>query len=174
VHAKEVHHRVPRHLLRAYDRMAAHTEFDGEGIEMALEFEELAMRHGLGDTSLLTRAELAGKIERSRVELAREEHREAHAADWREWGSWGGNTTLARYGRRYFSYLSRRRWGQITPEELERVRERLRLAPHAAASRASRRRGRRRWRQGSSTTTAKGCAGWGTGCATTRPCSCPT
>ena len=128
MHAKEVHHGVPRHLLSAYDRMAAHPEFDGEGIGLALEFEELAMRYGIEDTSSLTREELAERIESSRLELPREEHREAHAADWPEWGSWGGRVTLARYGRRYFSHLARRRWDQITPQELVQVRESLRRA----------------------------------------------
>ena len=133
MHAKEVHHGVPRHLLRAYDRMAAHTEFDGEGIGLALEFEELAMRYGIGDTGSLTREGLADKVRSSCVVLSREEHREAHAADWRDWGSWGGRTTLARYGRTYFHHLARRRWGRITAEELASVRERLRLAREAAA-----------------------------------------
>lgn len=133
MHVKEVHHRVPRHLLLAYDRMAAHEAFDGEGIGLALEFVELAMRYGVEDAVSITREDLAGRIESSRVELPREEHREEHAADWREWGSWGGRTTLARYGRRYFSYLALRRWGRITAEELARVRERLRAAREAAA-----------------------------------------
>ena len=123
MHAKEVHHRVPRHLLSAYDRMAAHPEFDGEGIGLALEFVELAMRYGIEDADSLTREELAGKIESSRVELSGGEHREAHAADWPEWGSWGGKTTLARYGRRYFRHLARRRWRRITAGELTRLRE---------------------------------------------------
>ena len=130
---KEVHHRVPRHLISAYARMVAHPELDGEGIELALVFVELAMRYGVEDAESITRQELAEKIESSRVELPREEHREAHAADWREWGSWGGKTTLARYGRRYFRFLARRRWGRITTEELARVRERLRSAWEAAA-----------------------------------------
>jgi hypothetical protein len=126
--AKEVHHRVPRHLLSAYDRMAAHPELDGEGIELALEFAELAMRYGVGDAGSLTREELAGRIESSCVELPREEHREAHAADWREWGSWGGRTTLARYGRRYFHHLARRRWRKVSAGELARLRESCREA----------------------------------------------
>jgi len=133
LHAKEVHHRVPRHLLSAYDSMAAHPEFDGEGIGLALEFEELATRYGIEDTSSLTREELAERIESSRLELPREEHREAHAADWREWGSWGGRTTLARYGRGWFSHLARRRWSRITPQELVQVQERLRRARELAA-----------------------------------------
>ena len=55
MHAKEVHHRVPRHLLSAYDRMAVHPDFDGEDIELTLEFEELAMRYGIEDAGSLTR-----------------------------------------------------------------------------------------------------------------------
>ncbi|QIN78352.1 hypothetical protein GBA65_07265 [Rubrobacter marinus] len=123
MHAKEVHHRVPRHLLTAYDRMTAHPELDGEGIGLALEFVERAMRYGVDDADSLTREELARRIESSRVELPRGEHREAHAADWREWGSWGGRTTLARYGRRYFHHLARRRWRQVSAAELARLRE---------------------------------------------------
>lgn len=133
MHAKEVHHRVPRHLLSAHDRMAAHEAFDGEGIELALEFVELAMLYGVEDAVSLTREELAERVESSRMELPRAEHREEHAADWREWGSWGGRATLARYGRRYFSYLACRRWGGITAEELARVRESLRAVREAAA-----------------------------------------
>jgi len=131
--AKKVHHRVPRHLLSAYDRMEAHAEFDGESIGLALEFQWLAMEYGLADAGSLTRDELVGRIESSCVELPREEHRESHAADWREWGSWGGRTTLARYGNAYFRHLARRRWLRITAGELARVRERLRLAREAAA-----------------------------------------
>ena len=126
MHAKEVHHRVPRHLLSAYDRMVAHPEVDGEGIELALGFLELAMRYGVEDAEFITREELAERIESSCVELPREEHREAHAADWREWGSWGGRATLARFGRRYFHFLAYRRWNRITAEDLALVRERLR------------------------------------------------
>ena len=133
MYAKEVHHRVPRHLLSAYDRVAAHEAFDGAGIKLALQFVELAMRYSIEDAVSITREELAERIESSRVELPREEHREEHAADWREWGSWGGRATLTRYGRRYFSYLALRRWGRITAEELARVRERLRAAREAAA-----------------------------------------
>ena len=124
MHAKEVHHRVPRHLLSAYDRMAAHEAFDGEGIELALEFVESAMRYGVEDADSLTREELTERIEASRVELPREEHREVHAADWREWGSWGGRVTLARYGRQYFALLALRRHGKIASEELLAFRER--------------------------------------------------
>jgi len=128
----EVHHRLPRHLLSAYDRLAAHPELDGEGIQLALDFEELATRYGLAEAGTLSREELERKIESSRVELPREEHRRAHAADWREWGSWGGGATLARYGRRYFHHLALRRWRKITAGDLARVRERLRLARETA------------------------------------------
>lgn len=133
MHATETHHRVPRHLLTAYDEMEAHQEFDGEGIELALGFVELAMRHGIGDAEALTREELVRRIEASRVELPREEHRKAHASDWRAWGSRGGKATLARYGRGWFSHLAHRRWGRITAAELANARERLRSAREVAA-----------------------------------------
>ncbi len=122
----ETHHRVPRHLLRAYDTMVSHPELDGEGIELAIRFEELAMHYGVHDTDSLSREELELRIESSCIELPREEHREVHAADWREWGSRGGKTTLSRYGRAYFSYLARKRWNRITADELALVREWLR------------------------------------------------
>lgn len=128
----EIHHRVPRCLLSAYDRAVAHPELDGEGIGLALRFEELAMIHGMHDAGSLSRDELERRIESSRVELTREEHRETHAADWIEWGSWGGKRTLARYGRTYFSHLAHRRWGRITVGELAQVRERLRSSPEVA------------------------------------------
>jgi hypothetical protein len=128
----EIHHRVPRHLLSAYDRAVAHSELDGEGIGLALRFEELAMIYGIHDSDSLSRDELERRIESSCIELPREEHREAHAADWSEWGSWGGKKTLARYGRTYFSYLAHRRWRRISAGELARVRERLRSSPEAA------------------------------------------
>lgn len=122
----EVHHRVPQYLLRAYDRMAAHTAFDGEGIGLALEFEWLALRHGIRETDHLTREGLRERIEASRVTLPSGEHRRLHAEDWRRWGSLGGNTTLARYGRGWFALLSLKRWGRIPGEELAEARERLR------------------------------------------------
>ena len=133
MHATETHHRVPRHLLSAYDEMMAHPALDGEGIELALGFLELAMRFGIGDAETLTREELVARIEASRVELSREEHRMVHASDWREWGSRGGKATLARYGRGWFSYLAHKRWGRITAVELAHARGRLRSTRGVAA-----------------------------------------
>lgn len=128
----EIHHRVPRCLLCAYDRAVAHPELDGEGIELALRFEELAMIYGMHDAGSLSRDELERRIEASRVELPREEHRTIHAADWIQWGSRGGKQTLALYGRTYFSHLARLRWKKITARELAQVRERLRSSPEVA------------------------------------------
>jgi hypothetical protein len=131
--ATETHHRVPRHLLSAHDGVGAHSELDSEGIGLALEFEWLGMRHGLADAGDLSREELASRIEASCVELPRGEHRKVHASDWCGWGSWGGKSTLARYGRAYFRHLALRRWGRINAAELARVRDRLRAAREAAA-----------------------------------------
>ncbi|MDX5895171.1 hypothetical protein [Rubrobacter radiotolerans] len=119
----EVHHRVPRHLLAAYDRMENHTEIDGEGIELALRFMHLALEYGVSDS--VNREELVVLIESSCVELDREYHRRLHASDWRVWGQQGGRTTLSRYGKGWFVQLARRRWRKISARDLELVRTKL-------------------------------------------------
>lgn len=119
----EIHHRVPRHLLAAYDRMEAHPEIDGEGIELALRFMHLAMEYGVPDS--VNRAEVVDLIEGSCVELDREDHRGLHASDWRVWGAQGGRTTLSRYGRSWFVQLARCRWRKISARDLELLREKL-------------------------------------------------
>jgi hypothetical protein len=45
-----------------------------------------------------------------------------HEGDWRRWGARGGRETLRRYGPRWFALLARRRWGRISPEDLEAAR----------------------------------------------------
>jgi hypothetical protein len=44
VGAHEVHHTVPRCLLSLRDRADAHPEFDGEGIQLWLDYELEALR----------------------------------------------------------------------------------------------------------------------------------
>jgi hypothetical protein len=128
----EVHHRIPRSLLAAHDRMTAHGELDGAALQAWFDFEEECHRRGV--SSDLSREELEDAIEGSAVEVSREEHRgEIHAADWTRWGRMGGLRVLELYGPAYFVNLARRRWRRITAEELTRVRERLRQAREAAA-----------------------------------------
>ncbi len=117
--AVEIHHRVPRCLLRLRDRAdAAPFDVDGEGIELWLEFEFEAMRYGV-DVDI-SRDDLEALIEASTVSLGRDDHRALHseATDFARWGRRGGLETLRRYGRGWFALLGRRRHGRITPEEL--------------------------------------------------------
>ena len=99
----EVHHTVPRCLLRLYDRVSGYGP-GGEFIEAWLEFE------------------LEALIEGSAAALKREAHRLLHRDDWRRWGSRGGRETLRRYGSSWFALLALRRWGRINAEELEAAR----------------------------------------------------
>ncbi len=112
----ELHHCVPRCLLRLYDRAASHPDFDGEGIELWLEFEYEAMRYGVD--AEISRDDLAALIEASTVLIEREEHRNGHESDFVRWGRRGGLETLCRYGSPWFALLARRRHGRISPAEL--------------------------------------------------------
>ena len=130
--ATEVHHRVPRRLLAAHDRMVAREQLDSEALQLWFEYEELLFEFGLDPD--LSREELVEAIESSAVVVSYEEHRSRiHAADWVRWGREGGLVTLKRYGRAWFGHLARRRWGKITAGELARARERLRREREAAA-----------------------------------------
>ena len=111
----EVHHGVPRCLLRLRDRADA-AALDGAGMEAALEYEHEAMRWGVDPD--VSRDELAAMIDASTVELPGDEHRAEHADDFARWGRRGGLETAARYGAAWFGALARRRWGRITGEEL--------------------------------------------------------
>ncbi len=115
-HTTEVHHRVPQCLLRLFDRAASHPDFDGEGIELWLEFQHEAMRYGVNPD--VDRDELAEMIDASTVEIPRDEHRRGHEGDFVRWGSRGGCRTRQRHGRTWFSLISRRRWGHIDGEDL--------------------------------------------------------
>jgi hypothetical protein len=119
--ATEVHHRIPRRLLRAYDRaceLAPPGEvWSDEDIQLWIEFELEASRYGISPN--VSREELAALIEGSTVDLPREEHRgEAHAGDWPRWGRLGGLATAQRYGPAWFALLAKRRWSKAAAEDL--------------------------------------------------------
>jgi hypothetical protein len=116
---REVHHGVPRCLLRLRDRADAHPELDGEGIQLRLDYKLEALRWGVDPD--VSREEVAVQVEGSTVQLGRDEHREHHAGDFARWGRHGGLATLRRYGTAWFSFLARRRWERITAEALAEV-----------------------------------------------------
>ena len=113
---REVHHAVPRCLLRLRDRADGHCGLDGEAIQMWLDYEFEALRWGVDPD--VSREELATLVEGSTVELDRDEHSEIHAGDFARWGRRGGLATVRRYGTAWFSLLARRRWQKITAETL--------------------------------------------------------
>ena len=120
----EVHHRVPRHLLDAHDRMQTHAALDGVALQLWFEYEGLLLEFGLDPD--VSREELQEAIESSAVVVTYEEHRSyIHAPDWPRWGRKGGLATFKRYGRGWFACLARRRWGRITAGDLARVRQEL-------------------------------------------------
>lgn len=123
--ATEVHHRVPRRLLAAYDRMVARERLDAEALQLWFECEGMLLDHGLDPD--VSREELERAIEASAVEVTHEEHRSGiHGADWSRWGREGGLATLERYGHAWYRQLALRRWRKITAGELACARERLR------------------------------------------------
>jgi hypothetical protein len=116
----EVHHRVPRCLLRLHERASAGEprEITGEGIEAWLEFEAEATRYGVPVD--ISREDLAELVEASTVAIPAQEHREAHerAGDFARWGRVGGLETLRRYGPEWMRLLARWRWKRCRVEEL--------------------------------------------------------
>jgi len=116
VSAAEVHHGVPRCLLRLRDRADERTELDGEGIQRWMDYECEALLFGVDPDT--PRDELAAMVEGSTVEIPRSEHREAHAGDFARWGRRGGLATARRYGTAWMALLARRRWERITAEAL--------------------------------------------------------
>lgn len=114
----QVHHRVPRCLLRLRDQADAHQDITPEALADWMDFEAEALEHGVDPD--LSRDALAGLIEGSTVEMPTEEHRALHsgAGHFREWGRRGGVTTLSRYGRPWFALLAGRRWKKATAEDL--------------------------------------------------------
>lgn len=119
----EAHHRAPRCLLGLRDRAEAHTELDGEGVQLWVDYELEALRWGADPG--VPRGELAALVEGSAVRLGREEHREIHAEDYVRWGRRGGRTTFRRYGSAWYCLLAKRRWGKITAEALAEAFEEI-------------------------------------------------
>lgn len=106
---REVHHRIPKHLLKLYDAAMKDQEIDAAGIEAYITFEHEAMRYRVPVN--ITRDELAELIEGSTVEISFDQHRyEEHASDWARWGSLGGQDILNRFGRKHFQDLANLRW----------------------------------------------------------------
>jgi hypothetical protein len=118
-HIPEVHHAAPRCLLTLHER-ANGAELDGEGIQAWVEWEIEAMRWRVPVE--IARRDLEALVTSSEVVLEKETHRLVHASDWRRWGSRGGRETLRRYGADWFSLLALRRWGRLSPKDLEAAR----------------------------------------------------
>lgn len=118
---REIHHRVPRCLLKAWDRGHG-PGLEPEDLQAWFGWEEEAFRYGMDPE--IGREDLAALIEGSTVELAGDEHRAGHSAvgDFARWGRLGGLETLRRYGRPWFVLLGRRRWGRVGAEALDRYR----------------------------------------------------
>lgn len=114
----EIHHRVPRCLLKAYERGHG-PGLEPEDLQAWFEWEEEAYRYGVNTD--ISREELAALIEGSTVELEGKEHRAGHSAagDFVRWGRLGGLKTFALYGPGWFALLARRRWQKITAAQLE-------------------------------------------------------
>ena len=118
---REVHHRVPRCLLKVYDRGHG-PGLEPEDIAAWFDWEEEALRYEVDPD--VSREELATLVDGSTVELEGKEHRAGHsqAGDFVRWGRLGGFGTLRRYGRPWFSLLGRRRWERVGAEALNRYR----------------------------------------------------
>ena len=95
-------------LIPAYDALQRHPHLDGDGIELAMDFEFLALECG-ADPSW------------DREKLVK--HQKARA------GRKGGLTTFARYGRPYYRALARVRWGETPRGALGAIRDALATTP---------------------------------------------
>ena len=120
----EVHHRVPRCLIKAWDRGHG-PGLEPEDLQAWIDWHDEAFRYRVYPD--ISREELWTLIEDSTVELEGEEHRAGHseAGDFARWGRLGGLETLRRYGRPWFALLGRRRWGRVSAEALACYRAEL-------------------------------------------------
>ena len=116
--AAQIHHRVPRRLLKVWD--GGHgSSLEPEDLAAWIEWEEEAYRYGVDPD--VSREGLATLIEGSTVELGVEEPRVAHseAGDFARWGRLGGLKTFTLYGPGWFVLLALRRWQKISAAQLE-------------------------------------------------------
>src|ERR671920_1370363 len=95
----EIHHAVPRCLLRLHEM--AQGELRVAGVGAWLEFELEAERWGVPVE--IDREALARLVEASTQVMERERHRLLHASDWQRWGRRGGMATLRKYGSDWFA-----------------------------------------------------------------------
>lgn len=117
---REVHHRVPRCVLRLRDQADACADpLSAESLALWMDYELEALHFGVDPD--ISRDELAALIESSTVEIPSEEHRDGHAGDFARWGRRGGLMTVRRYGTAWFGLLARRRWERISAQELART-----------------------------------------------------
>lgn len=117
--APEVHHAVPRCLLKLHEA-ASETLPDRDLSPAWLEWEDEAGRWKVPVE--IARGELEALVNASEVVLERERHRILHVSDFARWGRRGGLTTLRRYGTEHFSMLALRRWGRISASDLDAAR----------------------------------------------------
>ena len=113
-HNPELHHAAPRCLLKL------HPTNGDRRVEAWLEWSDEAGRWGVPVE--ISRQDLEQLVEGSTLVLEREKHRLLHAPDFARWGRRGGRETLRRYANDWFSLLALRRWGRISPADLEAAR----------------------------------------------------
>lgn len=118
MNGREIHHRIPRSLLRLYD--VVFWEEDGNMLNdpdtalhrAMVELEDECSRYGI-DAHEVSRGMLEKMIKESEIELSWQQHRhEAHAGDWSRWGRRGGLRVLELYGKEHFRALAMKRWSK--------------------------------------------------------------
>ena len=117
-HIPEIHHAAPRCLLTLHER-ANGAELDGEGIQAWVEWEIEAMRWRVP-------VEIARSDLEALVDLRRSSWRRRSTASSTPQtgagGEQGAGGNARRYGADWFALLALRRWGRLSPEDLEAAR----------------------------------------------------
>jgi hypothetical protein len=102
----ELHHRVPRFLLRLRDRADSCAEpLSAEALALWMDYECEALLFGVDPDT--PREELAAMIDGSTSEISRQEHHVVHAGDFARWGRKGGLATARCYGTAWMTLLAR-------------------------------------------------------------------